>query len=116
MSPSPTDDNGRQPSGRFAAGNRHGRGNPMAQHVQRLRVELLEQVTPDDIAAIARKLIALAMSGDLGAIRELLNRTIGRPTECVEPSPDDDARLPPSREELERLIELRGQRALSHPP
>ncbi|MCE9604423.1 MAG: hypothetical protein K8U03_05895 [Planctomycetia bacterium] len=90
----------------------------MAQRVQQLRVELLDRITPDDIGAIANKLIALAVSGDLGAIRELLNRAIGRPTEFVEPSDDDDdpARLPPSKEELERLIEDWGKRHLNDRP
>lgn len=48
----------------------------------RLRRALLRTVTPDDIAAIVRALVARAKDGDTLAAREILNRTLGRPLEA----------------------------------
>ena len=76
------DDDGRDSRGRFAPGNTASRGNPHARRVAKLRSILLEAVTDDDFRAVARKLIELARSGDLKAIKELLDRTLGRPTEA----------------------------------
>jgi hypothetical protein len=47
-----------------------------------LRSALLDAVTEDDLRAIARTLVKRAKEGDLAAIRELLNRVIGK-------APDD---------------------------
>lgn len=78
----PSGDGGHDPStGRFTPGNPGGRGNPFAKRVAALRSALLDAVTPDDIAAAARALIAKAKSGDVPAIRELLDRCIGKPQE-----------------------------------
>lgn len=73
---------GRGPGGRFAPGNPGGPGNPHAAHVGRLRSALLSAVTPEDLNVIARKLVELARAGEMPAIRELLDRTLGRPTEA----------------------------------
>lgn len=90
--PSP---NGRDAKGRFASGNPGGPGNPYAKRVGELRSALIEAVTPKDIAAIARRLVAEAKAGNVPAIREVLDRTIGRPLEA-----DLLARI----DELERLL------------
>ncbi|MCW5755332.1 MAG: hypothetical protein KIT24_11550 [Phycisphaeraceae bacterium] len=42
---------------------------------------MLEAVTPEDMEAIILRLVALAKEGDIGAIREVLLRTLGRPVE-----------------------------------
>ncbi len=76
--PSPAESNGRDSSGRFAAGNKHGRGNPLAQQAQKLRVALLGAVTEEDIEAIIARLIESAKAGDVVAAREVLDRTIGK--------------------------------------
>ncbi len=68
-------------SGRFLPGNPGGRGNPFAKRVAALRSALLDAVTPDDIAAAVRALIEKAKAGDVAAIRELLDRCIGKPQE-----------------------------------
>ena len=77
-SPSPTEDNGRDGGGRFAMGNRCAVGNPHAKRVAELRAALLAAVTPEDIEEIARVLVKKSKGGDLVAIRELLDRTIGK--------------------------------------
>lgn len=88
MSPSP---NGRNGRGQFVKGNSGGPGNPNPRRTAALRKALLSCVTPDDIRAVAAALIAKAKSGDLPAIRELLDRTIGRPmpAPAFETSPAD---------------------------
>jgi hypothetical protein len=73
--------NGRGPGGRFAKGNPGGPGNPHAAHVAALRTALLQAVTPEKMRAIVEKLIEQALEGNIPAIRELLERTLGKPIE-----------------------------------
>lgn len=88
----------RSPSGRFLPGNQGGPGNPHAAQVSRLRAELLRAVTPEDMREVIRALVGLAKSGDVRAIKELLDRVLGKPVEA-----DLVARI----EELETLLERR---------
>jgi hypothetical protein len=67
-------------TGRFLRGNRAGRGNPQARRVAALRAALLREVTGGDLRAAVRALIDKATGGDVAAIRELLDRCIGRAT------------------------------------
>jgi hypothetical protein len=60
---------------------------------------LLETVTEDDMRAIGAKLIAMARGGNLPAIKELIERTLGRPIEA-----DLIARL----DQLEALLSEQG--------
>jgi hypothetical protein len=60
------------------------KGNPLAGRAARIRAVLLKALTPEDAKEIAAVLIALAKGGDLAAIRELLDRTAGKPTIPVE--------------------------------
>jgi hypothetical protein len=90
---------GRDGSGRFAPGNKGGPGNPHARKVAQLRSALLETVTEDDMRAIGAKLIAMARGGNLPAIKELIERTLGRPIEA-----DLIARL----DQLEALLSEQG--------
>ena len=78
-SPSPNGANGRDRSGRFAAGNPGGPGNPQAKHVAALRGALLRSVKAVDVEAIIAKLVEAAKTGDTVAAREILDRTIGKP-------------------------------------
>jgi len=75
--PSTTGPDGRDSLGRFAKGNRLSKGNPLAKKVARLRAGLLEAVGPDDVAAVAKRLVALAKGGDVQAARVLLDRLLG---------------------------------------
>jgi len=85
---------GRTPGGRFAPGNAGGPGNPHAPTVAKLRAAILAAVTAEDIEAIVRALVHRAKGGDMAAIRELLDRAIGKPT---------DADLAERLDELEAL-------------
>src|SRR5438132_13253725 len=85
--PKPTGDNGhngRSTNGRFAAGNKLARGNPNNLKAQQLRNTLLATVTEKDLIEVTKKLIGLAKSGDMAAIRELLDRILGKPTASIE--------------------------------
>src|SRR5688500_3044909 len=73
---------GRDANGRFAPGWRGGPGNPYAKKVAQLRSVLLTTVTEDDMKAVALKLVEMARSGHLPAIKELLERTLGKPVEA----------------------------------
>lgn len=75
--------NGRDGRGKFAIGNPGGPGNPHVRKVAKLRRAMFRAVTPDDIAKAIAKLVEMALEGDVPAIRELLDRTIGRPATPV---------------------------------
>jgi hypothetical protein len=66
--------NGKDAAGRFAKGNKLGRGNPLAGRGAKIRAILLRALTPADTKAIAAELVKNAKAGDL-AIRKLLDRT-----------------------------------------
>ena len=82
----PQQGHARDAGGRFQPGNRIGRlgGNPYAKRIHAFRKALHEAVEPEDITAVARMLLGLALGGDVMAIRELLNRTVGKAPERVE--------------------------------
>ena len=71
--------NGRTPRGQFAKGNPGGPGNPYARRTAALRSALLDAVTEADIRAVARALVKRAKDGEVPAVRELLDRLLGRP-------------------------------------
>jgi len=79
---STTNEAGRTPGGRFATGNRGGPGNPHGATVAKLRAAILAAVTPEDIDAVIRALVHRAKGGDMAAIKELLDRAIGKPTDA----------------------------------
>jgi hypothetical protein len=82
--PKPTGVNGRSANGQFAHGNKLARGNPNNKKAQELRNALLETVTQDDLVQVTKKLIAMARAGDIHAIKELLDRCLGKPTATIE--------------------------------
>ena len=77
-------DNGRDDRGRFTDGNSGGPGNPHGGTVARMRAALLEGVTEDDLREIVAVLVEKAKAGDARAIRELLDRVLGRPCQALE--------------------------------
>ncbi len=83
-SPSPPDDNGRDAAtGRFAAGNTFGEGNPHHKRVAELRSALLDAISPEDLRAIVEQLVQKAKSGDVAAAREVLDRALGKPSQAI---------------------------------
>lgn len=103
--PSTLGPNGRDPgTGRFAPGNRLGRGNPLAGRAAKIRAELLRVLSPTEARRIAKRLLEQAKTGDLAAIRELLDRTIGKPAtaDVLERLDEMEARLQTLLERKER--------------
>ena len=75
------DNNGRTASGRFTIGNGYARGNPHAGAVARFRSALLANITAADFSDVIAALVVAAKSGDMVAIKILLDRTLGRITD-----------------------------------
>lgn len=65
--------------GRFAAGNSGGPGNPHARAVGQLRAAMMASITPQDVSAVVAALVAQAKAGEPWAVRELLDRVLGKP-------------------------------------
>jgi hypothetical protein len=83
--PLTTVSDGRGKRGRFTAGNRFGKGNPFTRKLGAMRTAFLHAVGPEDVQALARKLLELALGGDLAAASLFLLYSIGKPTEAVDP-------------------------------
>jgi hypothetical protein len=81
---------GRGPNGRFTKGNAGGPGNPFARQVAAMRLEFLKAVTSEDIAEIARAMVAKAKEGDVAAAKVVLQYTLGRPAGAVDPDRLDE--------------------------
>jgi hypothetical protein len=77
--PSTHGPDGKDGRGRFAKGNKLGKGNPLAGRAAKIRAVLLKKLTPAVAGQIADQLITAATAGDMAAVRELLDRTIGKP-------------------------------------
>lgn len=101
--PSPNGPNGRATGGKFAAGNKGGPGNPHAARVAKLRSTLLKATTPARMLLVVNKLLELAEGGDLGAIKELFQRTLGPAVEL-----DLLTRLEELETKLGQLTDQRG--------
>jgi hypothetical protein len=81
--PSPTEPNGRDGKGRFAAGNKLARGNPLAKKVQALRVALVNAASLADVDLVMRTIRDVLKNGRdadrLAAARFFTERTLGPP-------------------------------------
>ncbi len=73
--------NGRDGRGRFASGNRIGRGNPFGTRAAKLRAAVFRTVRAADLREVVQVLLREAKNGAPWAIRELLSRTLGPPVE-----------------------------------
>ena len=82
--PLPNGPNGapqRDERGRFVLGWRGGPGNPNSAQTAKLRSALLAAVTVDDMTKAVAALRENALAGDVVAIRELLDRCLGKPAQ-----------------------------------
>jgi len=87
--PSLPGQNGRHANGRFAHGNKLGQGNPLLRKQKRLRIKLLACAKKEHVEEVYQALYEKAKGGDLAAIREFFNRTVGRTALPVELSGND---------------------------
>lgn len=69
---------GQDNKGRFTAGNKFGKGNPDAKKMYEFRMRMLSRVTFVEFYDIIDSLINEAKGGDVFAIREILDRLIGK--------------------------------------
>jgi hypothetical protein len=77
-----TDETRDAKTGRFLPGNPGGPGRPRGSgRASEIRAILLNTLTDEQATRVARLLIRMAGKGSLAAIRELLDRTIGRPSQ-----------------------------------
>ena len=76
--------NGRNGSGQFATGNKHGKGNPLFGKVATLRSAVLKSVTPATVKGLVKSLIDQAMAGDIAAAKLILPYLIGQPATAKE--------------------------------
>src|SRR5262249_18306316 len=72
-------------AGRFGPGNKFGKGNPFYRRQAALRQALLDEVGEDGLQKLARKLLELALAGDVAAARTLLAYVVGRPRPAAGP-------------------------------
>ena len=82
--PSANGSNGRDGRGRFSPGNPGGPGNPHAGAVGAWRSALAEAVTAEDVRKVTLALVKQAKAGERWAVKELLDRCLGRPYQAVE--------------------------------
>jgi hypothetical protein len=76
---------GRDAGGKFAVGNRHGRGNPHARRMAALRQAFLSAATEERMRELGEKLYSAAAGGDLQAAKLFLLFVVGRPAAAVDP-------------------------------
>jgi hypothetical protein len=101
----------RDARGRFTRGNKGGVGNPYARRVALLRRAMLSIVKPDDMRAIIVKMILLAGEGDVAAARLVLQYTLGKASETVDPDRVDLDEVEMAKERLAfkpALVEVLG--------
>ncbi len=70
--------NGHDSKGRWLAGNAGGPGNPQAKNLAAWRATFAAAVTPNDMRDVALELVKEAKAGKPWAVKELLDRTLGR--------------------------------------
>lgn len=80
--------------GRWQVGCKPGPGSPYARRVAELHAVLRERVSDDKMREVVDKLVALAIAGDVGAIRLVFERTLGRVPEVPVDGVGDDSSLP----------------------
>ena len=72
---------GRDGNGRFAPGYSGGPGRPRGRGYDLLRAAQ-EAITPEHVQAMMRKAMFMALNGNLGAMRFVAERTMGRAPEA----------------------------------
>src|SRR5947208_839977 len=75
----------RAPHGRFTMGNKGGPGNPFARQIAEMRKLLLNTVPGERLANIVLALVEKAEKGDVAAAKLVLQYTVGKPAEAVDP-------------------------------
>ena len=80
--PSPNG-NGKDERGRFVRGNTFSIGNPQGAAFARFRAALPNCVSEDDFTAVIKELVKRAKKGEPWAVKEFLNRILGKSKETI---------------------------------
>lgn len=99
----------RDEHGHFLPGNKGGPGYPGAAKVFEFRKAIQEAVEPGVAAAIIRKAATLALAGNIDAMRLVLDRLVGKPTEHVKVEGDLKHTVATIQAGLERLSSRFGE-------
>ena len=70
--------------GRFSKGNPGGPGNPFAKQTAAIRSALYKALNPSELSAVVKALLREAKAGDIAAIKEIFDRTLGRSVSTIE--------------------------------
>ncbi len=83
---------GQDSRGRFLPGNQAacGRGNPHAARVNAWRSALAQSVTAQDVRAVLKVLVQKAKAGEPWAVKEFLDRTLGKADQRLEVTGEGD--------------------------
>jgi len=85
--------NGRNEKGQFVKGNRGGPGNPAVRRLASYRRALENAISVQDIEKILKLLTEKALNGDSFAMKEVLDRTLGK-TKPIQNAETASLRLP----------------------
>lgn len=75
---------GKGAGGRFLPGNKLGRGNPHAARTHKLRSATFKFATVEKHLEVVEQLFQKCLDGDMDAIKEWMNRTLGKSLQQVE--------------------------------
>ena len=81
----------RDENGRFVPGTTGGPGRP--KRASALRNAMLESVTEDDILEVTASLMRAAKAGEAWAVREFLDRIVGKPKASLTSEADEPERF-----------------------
>jgi hypothetical protein len=75
----------RSANGRFAPGNPGGPGNPFGRQVVGLKKVVLTKITEERMGEMVEVMFARAIAGDMTAARILMQYSLGKPAEAIDP-------------------------------
>lgn len=110
QNPSPTDSNGRDSRGRFGIGNKAAKGNPHQRRVQAY-ISAQYETEPEQVRDVMKAMYAAAMGGDVAAMKEFLNRTVGKVPEPVDFTDNDESPIAIPRDVLIDMLRNAGPRS-----
>jgi len=115
--PSTNGDNGdgHDARGRFTPGNPGGPGNPYVRAVASWRNAFVRMVSLGDLEAVIRVLVATAKAGEPWAVREVLDRCLGKARQAEERAEDEKTPAVKVNLDLSRMLSSRMREALEQP-
>lgn len=87
----------RDGKGRFAPGNPGGPGRRPERAAEKFRRAVEEAVAPEHLTAVMKRVLRMALEGNMAAIRIVLERSCGRPAQAPTEAVAFDFDLPPLR-------------------